>query len=476
MKQRFPSIALLFSAMAALLGGCASLQPDAALAPVQTHSQLISGQPLRWIRSEQEQQAANAELQQRLGAPLDLAAAQAVALLAHHGLQAELHELGIADAERVQLARPPSPSLGVTRLSRATETEWELGLHLNLLAWFQGEQRERIGNARLAQAQQQLALRLLSLSSRVRVAWVEAVAAQQQLHYAEQVLHAAEASAELARRLREAGNFSALREAREQSFHAEAELGLLRAREQLQSRREALVRALGLSGPAAQNLTLPARLPDLPELPAALPSGADEQQALAQRIDLQAARRLVELRAAEAGLGRASRWVDMLDLGLQRNSSNEQPTQRGIGLDLTLPLFDNGEARLARAEHLHLQAVQRAAQQAVTARSELREAQSRLQSRHQMAKIHLQQLVPLRQRIAAENLLRYNGMLIGVFELLADARAQVAAVSASIAALRDFWIADAQLQQALLGPVDAIAETTATTDMSPAAEAGSPGH
>ena len=49
--------------------------------------------------------------------------------------------------------------------------------------------------------------------------------------------------------------------------------------------------------------------------------------------------------------------------------------------------------------------------------------------------------MPLRKRIADENLLRYNGMLIGVFELLADARAQIASVNASIEALRDFWIA-----------------------------------
>jgi hypothetical protein len=42
--------------------------------------------------------------------------------------------------------------------------------------------------------------------------------------------------------------------------------------------------------------------------------------------------------------------------------------------------------------------------------------------------------VPLRKQIAEENLLRYNGMLIGVFELLADARAQIASVNAAIEA------------------------------------------
>jgi hypothetical protein len=44
--------------------------------------------------------------------------------------------------------------------------------------------------------------------------------------------------------------------------------------------------------------------------------------------------------------------------------------------------------------------------------------------------------------------LRYNGMLIGVFELLADARTQIASVNASIEALRDFWIAQADLDMA----------------------------
>ena len=43
-------------------------------------------------------------------------------------------------------------------------------------------------------------------------------------------------------------------------------------------------------------------------------------------------------------------------------------------------------------------------------------------------------------------MLRYNGMLISVFELLADAREQVASVNASVEALRDFWLAETELQ------------------------------
>jgi hypothetical protein len=42
-------------------------------------------------------------------------------------------------------------------------------------------------------------------------------------------------------------------------------------------------------------------------------------------------------------------------------------------------------------------------------------------------------------------------MLIGVFELLADSREQVSSVTGYIEALRDFWVAQTNLQTALTG-------------------------
>ena len=60
-------------------------------------------------------------------------------------------------------------------------------------------------------------------------------------------------------------------------------------------------------------------------------------------------------------------------------------------------------------------------------------------------------MVPLRKTISEENLLRYNGMIIGVFELLSDSRDQVGAVIAAIGANEQFWLADAALQATLVG-------------------------
>ena len=62
-----------------------------------------------------------------------------------------------------------------------------------------------------------------------------------------------------------------------------------------------------------------------------------------------------------------------------------------------------------------------------------------------MSKHYRDEVVPLRKLISEENVLRYNGMLIGVFELLADTRDQVSSVIAAIAAEQQFWLTDAAL-------------------------------
>ena len=135
-----------------------------------------------------------------------------------------------------------------------------------------------------------------------------------------------------------------------------------------------------------------------------------------------------------------------------RNSSNEAPTQRGWEIGFELPLFDWGGARVAQAEaRLHAGACTAPRETAIDARSEVREAYGAYRTAYDIARHYRDEIVPLRKRIADENVLRYNGMLIGVFELLADARAQIASVNAAIEAQRDFWLAEADLDMALIG-------------------------
>ena len=63
-------------------------------------------------------------------------------------------------------------------------------------------------------------------------------------------------------------------------------------------------------------------------------------------------------------------------------------------------------------------------------------------------------------------------MLISVFELLADSREQVAAVNGYIESVRDFWIAESDLQMALTGRSSGGMQTMRTAAPAAAPSAG----
>ena len=151
-------------------------------------------------------------------------------------------------------------------------------------------------------------------------------------------------------------------------------------------------------------------------------------------------------------LERMREAVFHLELGPAATKEDPEPWKRGFEVSLQLPIFDWGSARVARAEAIYMQALHRVAETAVNAGSEVRIAYSAYHTAYDTAMRYRDEIVPLRKKIAEENMLRYNGMLISVFELLADAREQVGAVNAYIEALRDFWLSESDLQAAFNGP------------------------
>ena len=456
-------------AMSLLLGGCASLSPDGGFAAVEASTKTHLGKDLRWARTDADRAAIDQRVATLLAKPLSVDDAVQLALLNNRGLQSAFDELGITEAEVVQAGRLPNPGFTFGRSTRGDEIELERGLHFNLARLLALPLIAQMEARRFQQTQGAAATAVLTLAAQTRVAYFNALAAEESVRYSRQVMQAAQASAELARRMEQVGNFSKLQRAREQSFYADASLNLARAEQAQRASRERLTRQLGVWG-AQTEFALPTRLPDLPAQARDLPD--IERLAMAQRLDVQGAKLAVEQTAKNLGLTRATRFVNVLEVGAIRNSSNEAPTQKGWEIGLELPLFDWGDARVARAESVYRQSFNRAAETAVNARSEVREAYANYRFAYDIARHQRDEIVPLRQRIADENVLRYNGMQIGVFELLADARLQIASVNAAIQAQRDFWVAQSDLDMALIGRPSLMAPVGPAA----AAEAGGAGH
>jgi outer membrane protein TolC len=435
-------------AAALLLAGCASFSADGGFGNVAELTKDRTGQTPTWQRSQAEVDSAQGRVRQLLAQPLTSDSAVELALLNNRGLQASLSELGIAESDLVRAGRLANPTFTFGHLRGGGITEIGRSVMFNIVGLLTMPVAKQVEQRRFEQAQYQAAFDAVGAAGEARRAYFSAVAAQDLVGYYEQVKEAADASSELARRMLQAGNFSKLAQMREQAFHADATSQLARARHQAVAERERLTRVLGLSGEQL-SFKLPERLPDLPKEPFE-PKDA-EQTAIDKRLDVLMAKRSTEATAKALGLTQATRMVNVLEVGYANKSQTGGSRQNGYEIELELPLFDFGSTRAVRAEATYMQSPHRTAEVAVNARSEVRESYSAYRTAYDLARHYRDEVVPLRKRISDENLLRYNGMLIGVFELLADSRDQVASVTGYIEALRDYWIADTNLQTALTG-------------------------
>ena len=445
--MRKPSTLTLVVMSALLLGGCASFSKDGGFDAIESATRTHIQKDVVWTRDDATRQRVQERVDALLEKTLSADDAVQIALLNNPGLQAALNTLGIAEADWVAAQRLPNPGFSIGRSTRGSEVEWERSLHFNLARLLTMPMRADIEQRLFEQTRRNLTLEVLRLASDTRKAWYTAVAAAESAQVQREAMEAAEAGAELARRMAEVGNWSKLKQAREQSFYADTALAVARSEQAKTQTRERLVRLLGLADTA--KVKLPSRLPDLPANLPLLPE--IEQQAMDSRLDLQMVKLETEALAKNLELTRSTRFINVLELGISNNTSNEEPTQRGYEISFELPLFDWGQSRVVAAESRYRQMLERARATAINARSEVREAHAMAQSQYAVARHVRDEVLPLKKRISEENVLRYNGMLIGVFELLADARSQLAAVNIAIESSRDFWLAEADLQMALIG-------------------------
>ena len=436
------------------LGGCATFSQDGGFNAVEKAVKDRSGKELVWIKSDAQRDSVDKRVAELLAKPLSADDAVQVALLNNRGLQAEFAELGIGEADLVRAGRLPNPHFSMLRASHpdagGREYKIEQALTFNVFALITLPLATEIEARNFERVKRGVTLEVLRIASEARKAYYTALAAEESVRYTRQVRDVAEASAELARRMVRTGNWGKIEQAREQGFYADAVLNQARAEQARVAARERLARLLGVWGDQAQ-LKLPERLPDLPK--AATDLTDIEARAMRERIDLQAVRLDAEALAKSLGLTKTTRFINTLEFGPARvlEGARSSRWKKGYEISFELPIFDWGTARVVKAESIYMQAVERAAEAAIHARSEVRETYSNYRLTWDIARHYREEVVPIRRRIADENLLRYNGMLIGVFELLADARSQIASVNSAIEALRDFWVAEADLQMSLIG-------------------------
>ena len=436
-----------------ILAGCASVNMDQTLQETNQQTSGFTQGKLELSRTAEQQQARAKLSTELLAQPLSMDNAVQLALSNSPAVQSLLAQSWMDMAQANQMGRIANPMFTFERMRLGDELEIGRLLSFGLLDLLTLPRRQAIAQSRTAQAKVQLAANVIDQVTQVRQSWVRAVSAQQSLQYAEQINTTAQASAELAKRMQQVGNFTKLQRARQQLFYADAVARLATSRHAVTATREDLIRQLGLTDAQASALKLPERLPDLPKAP----KQADTINAAApeQRLDVQIARNQLDTAGKSQGLELLNSLVDV-ELGLRRdtifdNAEGTQSTKRGFELGIRLPIFDWGNAKRDALNANSLAAANRYESTVRGATSQLRESYSAYRTAYDMARHYRDEVVPLRKTMADENVLRYNGMLIGVFEFIADNRDQISSVISAINAYQQFWLADAALSASMTG-------------------------
>lgn len=452
-SNQFAKNTLVAAATLVLISGCASVDFKQSLSTTNRDAAGFTDGNLALIQTQEQRVNMDKVAAEILATPLSQSDAVRLALMNSPALQALLAQSWADSTKAAQTGRISNPVLSFESLRFADELELSRLLSFGLLDILTLPQRTMIANRRIAQQQLQLTVAVVDQITQVRQAWVRAIAAQQSLGYANQVNEAAQASSELARRLYAAGNFNKLQRALQQAVYADAVAQLAAAQHASVSTREELARLLGLTDSQLELLVLPERLPDLPQTPRT-PEMVG-QWTSQSRLDIQLAKSEYEGAARAQGLNAVTSFTD-IELGVRRgtvfdSASDTKIPKRGYEVSVRLPLFDWGSNQRDTLNAQTLAAANRLEATVRAAGSGLRESYSAYRTAFDLSKHFRDEVVPLRKSISEENLLHYNGMLIGVFELLADARNQRHSVLAAIQAEQQFWLADAALQSTMLG-------------------------
>lgn len=405
---------------------------------------------LIWRRDEELDRRADERIQEILSRPLDPDTSVQLGLLGNPALQVKYEQLGIAQADLVQAGLLPNPAFDAeihfegSGIGRATN----VNIVEDFLQLVTRPMRLRFAQAERMAAEADLRRSVVEFAGEVRGAFYQAQAAEQLHELRQTILQGLEASYLVMSRLHAAGNISDLELASDRAILDRARLDSVSSKLELAESRETLNRLLGLTGNDTEWKSS-GRLPD-PSLPE-VPLEQLEAVAIRHRADLAAARADIIAAGERLGLTRTMRFLPDLALGFDLEGEDNGRVLPGPNIHLTVPLFDRGAAKISRDEALLRQRLQSYRAVALSVRSEVRSARNRMLAAKTRADYAKRALIPTTQRVTRETQKMFNGMLSSVFQLLDAKRAEIEAGVSYVEALRDFWVAQAQLATAVGG-------------------------
>jgi outer membrane protein, heavy metal efflux system len=432
---------------ASCLAGCAHVDPNPAFADVARTVHLRTGKRVQWNRGSAEDAQAQAAVASLLSRPLTADSAVQVALLNNRNLQATYEDLGIAQADLVEAGLLKNPVFLFER--RLPGQAMEIDVLQQFMDIMLLPLRKRIAAAQFEGAKLQVGHEILNVAADVRAAFYQHQGDQQLIEMRQTVADATERSAETALKMREAGNIRDLDLASEHATHTQAKIDLAKAQASAVESREKLNKLMGVFG-TQTNWMVASRLPQLPGNEIRM--SQIEPRAIQQRLDLAAARQQFIAQSHARGIAPIEAVLQEAEVGTHFEHEVEGGVHSvGPSISVPVPIFNQGQPASARANAKTRQAAQRYLALAADVRSDVRAARDRMLLARRQVEYFKSTALPARTRVTEESQLQYNAMQISPFQLLQAKQEEVKTGADSIEALRDYWVARAELEKAVGG-------------------------
>ena len=354
--MRASNLTIRFSAgLGTVLMASCSLNPRGAFNDVENTVGRASGKRVSWIRSGEEAAAAHSAVQALLGRPLTADSAAQIALLNNRDLQARFEEIGISYADYIQAGLPRNPSLTGNYLFSRQGPTTSTSVAEDIVSLLLLPARKKVAAAQLETTKKRIASEVLGLVAETKTAFYTLQARQQLLGRLKLIVETNQAGAEIAKRQHDAGNITDLDLANQAALYDQSRVDVAQTEAQIRSERERLNRLMGVWGQDTK-WTLGDSLPPIPGQE--ISTARLEQTAVAQRLDLAMARANVDAIGRELALRSSTRFLPVrIDLGLEREKEPGSAHRYGPSVNLELPVFDFGQAAIARLEAQWRQAV-----------------------------------------------------------------------------------------------------------------------
>jgi len=396
--------------------------------------------------------SAQAQVEKLVGEPIGVDQAAQLALLSSPRLLGDLEILALARSELIGAVLPPNPAVELEiQLPSTLLSGFEVSVHEDLGELIRLPMRVAAASSSLQAARAEAAGAVLDVAFSARAAWIELAAAEAVLTMHEEVVKATSAGYELARRMEAVGNLSSLELANERILHEDAVMSRDRAALAVAVARPALRVAMGMKpNDAAIALagTLPEPAVEAPEMLAL------RRAALESNLKLSVLEARYQAAGHGAHLAVAESLIDA-HVGFRSEREEDGTWSNGPTFELVVPLFDHGEGELSAARSEMRRLRYESADYSARVDAAVRSAVSELATHSNHAVRYREVLLPLHEQVVAETLTRYNGMLLGVFELLQVRRMRTDASRRYLETVRDYWLVRARLDCILAGHLPA---------------------